>query len=61
MGVEITFFVDLQTPNVKHSVDFFACQIEFFFSGSVCLKTWVMAEQPVGKTSKLSSAIFRTC
>ena len=31
MGVEITFFVDLQTPNVKHFVDFFACQIEFFF------------------------------
>ena len=31
MGVEITFFVDLQNPNVKHFVDFFACQIEFFF------------------------------
>ena len=26
----------------------------FFFSGSVCVKTGVMAEQPVGKTSKLS-------
>ena len=60
MGVEITFFVDLQNPNVKHFVDFFACQIKFF-SGSVCLKIWVMAEQQVGKTSKLSSAIFRTC
>ena len=33
----------------------------YFFSSSVCLKTWVIAEQPVGKTSKLSSAIFRTC
>ena len=25
------------------------------------MKTGVMAEQPVGKTSKLSSAIFETC
>ena len=33
----------------------------FFFSGSVCVKTGVMAEQPVGKTSKLSSAVFQTC